>query len=149
MKKLSLALIFLAVLAGSALAATQNVQVSAEVIGTCRFNSAADVDFGVLDQTVTADATAAGSLEFWCTSNTNYTLSDEANVGTADGNFDGTLASGGDSIPYNLSYTNTSGPGTGKNAPITSVITGTIANADYVDAPTGVYNDTVTFTITP
>lgn len=148
-KKLALALLLSAALAGGAHAATQDITVSANVVGTCRFDSAANVGFGLLDQTSVADATATGSLVFWCTQNTNYTLSDEANVGTADGVFTGSLVDGGNSIPYELTYTNVSGPGAGKNSPITSVITGTIANADFVDAPAGTYSDTVTFTITP
>jgi spore coat protein U-like protein len=75
-------------------------------------------------------------------------LGDEANPGVADGSFSGTLLSGTDSLPYTIAYTNFSGAGTGKTTPKTSVLTVTIANADYVNAVPGVYTDTVTFTIT-
>lgn len=152
MRTVSLALfslILLAVLTGSALAATQDLNVSAQVVGTCRFESANDINFGALDQTATADVTAPGNLVFWCTKNASYTLGDETNPTVADGSFTGTLAGTDDSIDYELTYTNYSGSGAGKTSPITSTITATIANADYVDAPAGNYTDTVTFTLTP
>jgi spore coat protein U-like protein len=136
-------------MAGVAMAATQDVTISANIIGTCRFDSTAPVAFGQLDQTAATDETASGSVVFWCTKNAAYTLSDEANVGTADGTFSGTLVSGPDTIPYILSYNNTSGSGLGKTSLITSTINGTIANVDYVNAAAGNYTDIVTFTITP
>ena len=152
MRTLSLALfslILLAVLTGSAPAVDQNLKVSAQVVGTCRFDSAADIDFGTLDQTATADETATGSLVFWCTKNASYTLGDEANPTVADGIFSGTLAGANDTIPYDLTYTNYSGQGTGKTSPITSVVTATILNDDYIDVEVDNYADTVTFTVTP
>jgi len=126
-----------------------DVSVTANVVGTCRFQSTPTLDFGDLDQTVGTDATTTGDLVFWCTRNAAYTLSDEGNVGVADGSFSGNLANGPETIPYSISYTNFSGNGSGRTVPITSALTATILNADYVDAPEGVYNDVVTFTITP
>jgi spore coat protein U-like protein len=145
------AMAILLTMAGTAMAGgTQNVNVTANIVGTCQFNSAGDVAFGALDQTSTADQTATGSLVFWCTKNATYTLSDETNVGVADGSFTGTLTGPPTgSITYTLTYTNSSGSGAGKTSPITSAITGTILNADYVNAPAGNYTDTVTFTIAP
>lgn len=129
---------------------TQDVLVTAQITGTCQFNSAIDVAFGTLDQTSAADATATGSVVFWCTKNATFLLSDEANSGVEDGAFSGTMSNGtGGTIAYTLAYDNTSGSGQGKTSPITSTITGTIANADYVDAEAGNYTDTVTFTIAP
>ena len=151
MKKLLLLVVAMIILAmaGVAMAANQDVTISANIVGTCQFDSTTAVAFGPLDQTVGTDATASGSVVFWCTKNALYTLSDEANVGTADGTFNGTLVSGPDNIPYTLSYNNTSGAGLGKTSLITSTISGTIANGDYVNAAAGNYTDTVTFTITP
>jgi spore coat protein U-like protein len=151
MRTLSLALATLtlfAAFAGNALADTQDLVVSAQVVGTCRFDSASDIDFGTLDQTATTDETATGNLVFWCTKNANYALTDEANP-TIDGSFSGTLVGTNDSIPYDLTYTNFSGSGAGKTSPITSVVTATIINADYVDVEADTYSDTVTFTVTP
>jgi spore coat protein U-like protein len=149
MRTLSLALVSFILLAGSALAATQDLTVSAQVVGTCRFERATDIDFGDLDQTATTDETATGSLVFWCTKNANYILGDEANSAVGDGSFSGELAKGSEKIAYSLSYDNHSGNGAGKTSPITSTITATILNADYVNVPAGKYNDTVTFTLTP
>lgn len=143
------ALTLFATLAGNALADTQDLVVSAQVVGTCRFESATDIDFGTLDQTATADQTATGDLIFWCTKNATYSLTDEANPAVADGSFRGTLAGTNDSIDYELTYTNYSGQGAGKKSPVTSVVTATILNADYVDVEVDTYSDTVTFTVNP
>lgn len=139
--------------AGSALAATQDLTVSARVVGNCAFDSASDVDFGDLVQTSAADATATGNLVFWCTKNASYTLGDQDNPTTGDGTFAGTLSAppgaNQDTIDYTLTYTEFSGDGAGKTAPITSEITATIVNANYVNVAADTYTDTVTFTITP
>lgn len=152
MKKLLVvlaAMAFLMVSATVALADTQDVGVSANIAGTCQFISAAPVEFGPLDQTSSADATAAGSVSFWCTNNALYTLTDEDGLGE-DGAFSGTLiGSGSDTITYSLLYNNTSGSGSGKTTPIVSTINGTILNAAYIDVEAGSYTETVTFTIAP
>jgi spore coat protein U-like protein len=138
--------------ASSAVAATQDLSVSVRVVGNCAFDSASDVNFGDLNQTSADDATATGNLIFWCTKNATYNLSDELDAaGAGDGDFDGTLSSGTttDTINYNIDYTNFSGNGTGKTLPITSAISATIVNADYVNVDAADYTDTVTFTITP
>lgn len=144
-------LILLTLLACSALAATQDLTVSATVTGTCRFDSASNVNFGTLDQSATANATATGDLVFWCTKGTLYTLGDETNPTVADGSFSGTLIGAGtsDTIAYTLAYTNISGTGGGKTAPTSSVVTATILNNDYVNVSADTYSDTVTFTVTP
>lgn len=150
MKKLMVvltAMAFLMVSATVALADTQDVEVTAKITGTCQFNSAVDVAFGTLDQTVTDNAEATGSVIFWCTKNTNYTLSDSK--GGSDGSLSSTMSNGSESISYSLTYSNYSGAGAGKTSPITSALAGTILNADYVDAEAGDYSDTITFTIAP
>jgi len=151
MRTLALALVSIVLLAGSTLAATQDLTVSAQVVGTCQFNSAADVNFGTLDQTLTANPTASGSLLFWCTKNASYLLGDENNPSVGDGKFNGNLTGtvNKETIAYQLDYTNYSGQGDGKNSPITSVITATIPNANYINVSADIYTDTVTFTVTP
>ena len=137
--------------ASSALAADQNLNVSARVVGHCAFNSTSNVDFGDLNQISADNATATGDLIFWCTNNASYTLGDEDNPAVGDGTFAGTLLAGtsADTIDYTLAYTNTTGSGAGKTSPITSVITANIVNADYVNVEADTYTDIVTFTITP
>lgn len=149
MKKIALALVLSSMLAGSALAATQNIAVSASVVGTCQFASAVNVAFGALDQTSTLDAVAPtpGSLEFWCTKNTNYTLTTaDATAGIHTGTMTGPV---GGSIAYTLTFDNFSGAGNGKTGTIISGISGSILNSNYVDQPAGAYSENVLFTVTP
>lgn len=138
--------------AGAALAAdTTNLSVTANVLSTCLFNAApADLAFGALDPNAAVNATAGSSLSFWCTQGAAYTLGDEANPAVGDGSFNGTLSDGGgNTIPYSIAYDNFSGNGAGRTTAIVSNLTGTILNADYINAAAGNYTDTVTFTINP
>lgn len=132
--------------AGSASAATTTVNVSASITGTCKFNATPTLAFGTLDQTSAADATTSGSLTFWCTKDSGYALVDPD---AAVGSYAGTIADGANTIPYSITYNNDTGSGGGKTAPITSTLSATIANANYVDAPAGNYSGSVLFTITP
>ena len=146
----TMAAVLMVMTAGTAMAAdTANVDVTAAVAPACAFSSTPTLDFGTLDQASAADATAAGNLVFWCTTGAVYTLTDQNNPLVVDGAYPGTLISGGDTIPYTIAYTNTSGLGGGFGVPIASALTATIVNADYVGSPPGVYTETVTFTITP
>jgi len=148
MRPLALALAAFILLAGSALAATQDLTVSAKVIGTCQFTGKSDISFPDIYANSNEDATAEGSLTFWCTKNATYTLSDETNPTEGDGSFSGTL-SGDESIPYELTYNNYEGAGQGRGTPITSTISATITNANFINRPAGDYTDTVTFTVNP
>jgi hypothetical protein len=111
---------------------TTDVDVTANVVASCVFTSTPTLAFGVLDQT------SAG-----------YTLGDETNPLVGDGTFAGTLVDGPNSMGYSITYTNFTGVAGGIGAPVTSVLTATIPNANYVGAPPGAYADQVTFTITP
>lgn len=134
--------------ASAATSDTATVTVSANVIGTCRFSTATlSLGFGDLDPASGAAATKSGDLSFWCTNSAPYTLSDPiGNTGT----YAGALAGPGvDTIPYTITYTNKSGNGAGKNNPISSTLTASIAAGTYADATAGVYSQDVTFTIAP
>lgn len=127
------------------------VTVSANVVGTCKFLSpTSTLAFGDLDPSSGSDASASTTVQFWCTKNANYTITDD----------DGLYESGADQnrmkhetldeyIPYSFSYTPTSGQGQGRTSPIDLSISGTVSFADYQDAAAGNYSDTVTLTITP
>lgn len=129
---------------------TATVNVSANIVGTCKFDTTPTLAFGELDQASGLDATATGDLKFWCTKNAAYTLSDETNVGVADGVYSGTIANATtNTIPYSISYDNFSSTGSGKTTLKTSTLTATITNANYVDAPAGDYTGSVVFTIAP
>ena len=158
MKKVLMAVIAVALvaMAGNAMAAGQtSINISAQVVGTCKFNSASsNLGLGSLpfDPGTGAPlgATAAGSTTFWCTRNASYTVLDDdganesgpnANrlVGTASGEF----------IPYAFSITSpTTGLGQGPTTDITlnfqAVVGGT-----YAGNAADTYTDTVVLTITP
>lgn len=133
---------------GSVWAATATVSISANVTGTCQFDTVPTLAFGALDQTSSADATAGpANLIFWCTKNAAYTLSDPAP--SSDGSHTASISNGTDAIPVAITYTNFSGTGSGKTGLITSVLAATILNADYVDVSAGAYSGSVVFTIAP
>jgi spore coat protein U-like protein len=137
--------------AGALAAGNNTLTVSANVLGTCVFNSATStLAFGALDPTSAADATASGSTTFWCTSGVAFALADD----------DGLYETGPDAnrmkhvtaaqyIPYSVAFSTSAAVGGGAGSPITLTIDGTILNADYVGAQAGDYSDTVVITVTP
>jgi spore coat protein U-like protein len=150
MKRLIVAAVALSVVsfAGTAMALdTNNLAVSAVVTGTCRFNSTGAMGFGNLDPALATDATATATTQFWCTKGASYTLSNDNGL-----NFSGGLRMKhsvlAEYMPYSISYT-AAGTGAGKTTPVSVNISGTIANANYVDASEGNYADTVVLTINP
>jgi spore coat protein U-like protein len=157
MKKLCGYLVLLGVVLcgmSSAFAAdTNTLTVSANVVGTCRFNNATStLAFGALDVTSAADANANGSaVTFWCTNGAAYTITHDDGLnesGVNAPNMEHTVAAG-EFLPYTLNLNPTAGTGSGPSTPVNLAITGTVANADYIDALAGDYEDTVTITINP
>lgn len=138
---------------GSALAADSNtLTVTASVQGSCRFNSATStLAFGALDPSLDTDATASTSVDFWCTRGSNYSISDDDGLYETgvDANRMRHAVTATEYIPYTLTYNPASGTGSGRTSPITLDISGSILNADYVNALAGDYADTVVLSITP
>ena len=136
----------------TALAAdTATVTVSANVVGTCKFNSGGSVSF-TLDPTSASNATGTVTQPaFWCTKGASYSITDdkgihEAVAGTAPRRMvHATLT---EYIPYTFAYT-AAGTGNGKTSPITLDISASVVNSDFVNASAGSYSDTVTLSITP
>ena len=153
MKKYALTAILAAfiMIGGVALGADSNtLTVSASVTGSCRFSSGTStLNFGTLDQNSGADATATGSTQFWCTRNASYTLSANNGLYYDTNRRMRHATEATEHIPYNLSFTPTTGTGAGKASPITLSLSGTVTNANYVNAIAGNYADTVTLSITP
>jgi len=145
MKLTGLALVLLVTLsAGSVLAADADLTVTATVNGTCSI-SAGTLNFGTLDPTSGSDANAvnASAATVTCTNGTGYAITQASANGF-------TLVNGGNAIPYALSYTVPgSDTGVGNGTAQNISLTGDIVFADYQTKPAGVYNDTVTLTITP
>ncbi len=153
MKKLILVVAALGLLAaeGPALASSTNtLSVSATVNSTCVFNSGTStLNFGALDPTSAANATAAASPTFWCTKGATYSVANDNGLHSSGSTIRMQNATDlTQFIPYTLAYTNT-GTGLGKNTPVTLNVTGTIQNADYVNAGAGNYADSVVLTVTP
>jgi spore coat protein U-like protein len=139
-----------AVSVSSAFAAgTATLNVQAAVVGNCKFNTAsATMNFGSLDPANSTDASGAASLQFWCTKSAAYTITDDGGA-----NKSGTQRrmkdAGTNFINYSIGAYTASGTGNGKGSPITLNLTGSVLNADYVNATAGAYTDVVTFTINP
>ena len=129
------------------------VNVTATVVGTCLFepiSPTTTLNFGNLDPSVGSDVTANTSLEFWCTKNATYTVTDDDGLHETVSNQNRMKhATFLEYIPYSFSYTPTSGTGAGKGTSITLNISGTVRGSNYINASAGSYSDTVTMTISP
>lgn len=124
------------------------VNVNANVVGTCLFNTDGAVIFS-LDPSITTDVNGTVTQpQFWCTNGTTYTITDDSGLQPNGKPYEMAHTSTSATIPYSFSYT-ASGTGGGKNSPINMNIAAKVANADFVDAPEGNYLDTVTLTINP
>ena len=153
MKKVLMVVIAVAVVAAAGVAAADSasVAVTANVIGTCKFNSGGSITYTDLDPE-SASGTVAGTVtqpQFWCTNNAPYTITDDKGIHDGTGTFrmqhSNVLS---DFIPYTFTY-NATGSGTGKTAPITMNIASAITVSDLANVSSGSYADTVTLSFTP
>jgi spore coat protein U-like protein len=130
---------------------TNTVTVNANVVGTCKFDSATStLGFGGLDPSSGLAVNASTSTTFWCTKGAIYSIGDN------DGQYESgpnanrmkheTLA---EYIAYDFGYTPTTGTGSGPSTSITLDISGTVAFAAYQNASEGDYSDQVILTIIP
>ncbi len=153
MKRILFAVFMAVVVVGMAAAAfaggTTTVAVSANVLGTCQFNSGGAIDYGNLDPSVGANVNGAvTNPSFWCTKNAAWTISDDNGLNEAGVIYRMKGPGATDYIPYSFTYT-TTGSGAGKTTPISMNITSSILGTDYENASEGAYGDTVTLTIAP
>ena len=161
MKKILMAGIAVAVvaMAGSAMAAGQtSVTITAQVVGTCKFNSASsNLGLGVLpfDPATGAPlgAQASGSTTFWCTRNASYSITDDDGLYKSGVNANRlgstTLApQPQEFIAYTFTYNPVSGTGQGPTNDITLNYTATVG-ATYAGNSADTYTDTVVLTINP
>lgn len=130
---------------------TNTVTVTANVVGTCKFlSTTSTLAFGPLDPSSGADVNANTSVQFWCTKNASYTITDDDGLyELLNGTQSMKHSSLNEYIPYSFSYSPTSGTGSGRTAPITLNISGTVTFANYQNAAAGEYSDTVILTINP
>src|SRR3989304_5529941 len=135
----------------AAMAADSNtVTVTANVVGTCKFNSATStLAFGGLDPSSGSDVNASTSTTFWCTKNATYSVTDDDGLYETGANANRmrhatTLT---EYVPYSFSYNPTTGSGLGRTSRITLTIDGTVTFANYQNAAAGDYADTVVVSI--
>ncbi|HEX9191762.1 MAG TPA: spore coat protein U domain-containing protein [Candidatus Deferrimicrobiaceae bacterium] len=151
MKKVLMAVIAAALvaMAGSAMADTTTVAVSATVTGTCRFLSTGTISFALDPSSGGVANGTVGQPTFWCTRGTNFTITDDDGLwesGTTHRMRHATVTT--EYIPYSFTYTST-GTGGGRGTTVTMDIASQVLNADFINALAGSYADTVTLTITP
>jgi Spore Coat Protein U domain len=137
---------------GVALAVDSNtLTVTANVVGTCKFNSATStLGFGALDPNSSANATATTTTTFWCTKGATVqgiTHDNGSHFSSSKLHMYDTVST--DLIAYSLTLTQKGTTGLGKSTPIDLQIDGLINNADFVDATEGSYSDTVVLTFVP
>jgi spore coat protein U-like protein len=133
-------------IAGSAMAATANLAVSASISNACSVTGGT-LSFGALNTLTAPLVTATSSgVSITCTKGDVYTVATNYGV-----NFVGTQAnikngSNLDKIPYSVALPALSA-GTGLAQ--TLAITGTIVAGTYSTASAGTYTDTMVITVTP
>jgi spore coat protein U-like protein len=150
MRKLLISLIVLGlmVIAGSAFADTTTVSVSATVTGTCKFTAAGTVSFTLDPSVGTNQNGTVTQPTFWCTKGASYSISDDNGANKSGTTYRMKHATLAEYIPYSFTYTKT-GTGAGPSSPITMNIASTVLGTDYTNASAGSYADIVTLTITP
>ena len=121
MKKVSLLLVFLLVMAGTAMAAgTNTLSVSASVTSKCDFTTTtSSLAFGSLDPAASADATASTTIQAWCTKGvTSSSLSNDLGQNASGSTL--RMSDGGSNyLPYTLGISPASVTGAGINTPTT------------------------------
>ncbi len=131
---------------------TNTVTITANVVGTCKFNSATStLAFEPLDPASGNDVNAETTTTFWCTKNATYSITDDDGLYESgpNGNRMRHASITTEHIPYSFSYSPATGSGQGRTSPITLTISGTVTYANYQNAAAGDYSDTVLLTITP
>jgi spore coat protein U-like protein len=120
---------------------TATITVSANVLGTCAFDTSVPytMAFGAIDPTGTDDVLPT-SLNFTCTNGTKWRLNDLSGAQTMTSASSNTLA-------YTIAQSAVTGIGTG--SPEAVVITGTIANGDKSGAAVDTYTDALIFDLIP
>lgn len=128
--------------ASSALAVdTANIAVSANVLGTCAFNTNAyTMAFGAIDPLMAADATNTVDLDFTCTSGTNWALDDVSGAQSMAG-------SGANTLAYSIDAYGATGTGTGASQLVS--ITGRITPAQAGVAAVDSYTDALVINLNP
>jgi spore coat protein U-like protein len=128
---------------------TRTIQVTANVTGSCTFDSTPNMSFGDLNPASPIDKSQAIEISFKCTKGLAYQLTFGNGLHYSGGMNRMVGASGGDYIPYEVSPKTQGGNGQGFESPVKITITGTVRAANYRNVSAGAYADTVTLTVAP
>jgi spore coat protein U-like protein len=132
---------------------TNTLNVSANVTGNCKFNSAGPTALTIansgvnIDPSLAGNATGSANVLFRCTNGTTSSVLVGAGL-----NFSVGLRvkdAGANYMNYALVLAGDAQVGSGFGSDKTLTVTGTILNADFINAPAGAYTDTVVLTISP
>ena len=159
MKRILIAMVAVTVvaMAGSAIAAGQTrIDISAKVVGTCKFKSAStSIDIAELpfdpDSGAPSGFAASGTTTFWCTRNAAFSISDDDGQNESGVNLHrlgSTNLDPQEFIPYTFSYTPSTGAGLGPGTNINLDITVDVPPA-YANNGVDTYTDKVVLTIAP
>ncbi|MGH8849475.1 MAG: Csu type fimbrial protein [Casimicrobiaceae bacterium] len=131
---------------------TSNMTVQATVVGSCKFNSTPTLDFGNLDPASASNGAGSSTISFWCTKGSNYTVTagNGSNYDAANSTRRMKGPGATDLMAYSLTLpAGATGTGAGKSSAITFAVTGTVPNANYINATVGSYTDTVQMAVNP
>lgn len=133
-------------MSGAAMAAGSNtVAVSGTVLGTCSITGGTAA-LGLIDPAGVGPVSAVVTQpQVTCSNGTPYTITDDD--GTSETGLNANrMTDGTNFIAYSFTYT---GAGTGTGLAVNMDVAASVAQLDYAGKPAGVYNDTVTLTVTP
>jgi spore coat protein U-like protein len=143
--------------ATGALADTGTLSVSASITPTCKLASVPPMAF-TLNPTSALDATQTSGVTYRCTKGTAPTGFTVGGASAATGFSSGTTnalvgtGTNTDKLQYSIAWANPTTAGTGLGTgvtPVTVTLTGTILNAQFVNATADTYSGSVAVVITP
>ncbi|HEY7944651.1 MAG: spore coat U domain-containing protein [Burkholderiales bacterium] len=131
---------------------TSNMTVQASVVGSCKFNATPTLDFGNLDPASASNGSGSSTISFWCTKGSSYTVTAGNGINYDAANSTRRMKGPGaaDLMAYSLTLpAGATGTGAGKSTAITFAVTGSVLNANYINATVGNYTDTVQMAVNP
>ncbi len=134
-------------MSGAAMAAgTNTVAVSGTVLGTCSITGGTAA-LGLIDPAGVGPVSAVVTLpQVTCSNGTPYTITDDDGANESGPNANRMSDGAGNVMAYSFTYT---GAGTGTGLAVNMDVAASVAQLDYAGKPAGIYNDTVTLTVTP
>ena len=128
---------------------TRTIQVTANVRGSCRFDSTPNLDFGDLDPGLATDKEQSVDVTFKCTKGVSYQLTVGDGLNFSGGTNRMSSALGTDFIAYEITPKSLTGAGKGFGVTDTIQVKGTVRGPSYENVSAGAYADTITLSIQP